>query len=92
MNNQKLKRSPLFKEIFKDKNGFYNMREISTGLFLLMVVVSWIAQQFFGFELPEYMFYGFISLVGAGGFGYSIERKQKNHFTEEENTNEIKPE
>lgn len=77
--NQKVtKRSPMIKEIFKDKNGFFNMRELTTALMVLMVTAGWIGQQFFGFVLPEYMFFGFISLVAAGCFGYSIEKKQRH--------------
>jgi len=64
-------------EILKDKNGYYSMREVATALFVLIVTIGWIAQQFFGFEFPEYMFYGFTSLIAAGCFGYSLERKQK---------------
>ena len=32
------------------------------------------AQQFFGKNIPEFMFYSFISLVAASCFGYSLER------------------
>jgi hypothetical protein len=39
------------------------------------ILISWMAKQFFNKEVPEFMFYSFISLVGAGCFGYSIERK-----------------
>ncbi len=77
MKKQKTKKSPMIKEIFKDKNGFFNMREIVTAIMVVMVIGSWIGEQFFGFALSEYMFFGFISLIGAGCFGYSIERKQR---------------
>ena len=36
------------------------------------------AQQFFGKNIPEFMFYSFISLIAAGCFGYSIEKKAFN--------------
>lgn len=61
--------------LLKDKGGCYSLREIITLVFVLIIIVSWIGQQFFSIEVPEYMFYSFVSLVGAGCFGYSIERK-----------------
>ena len=74
--------------MFKDKNGYYNMREIATAIFLVIVIISWIGEQFFGMQVPEFMFYGFISLIGAGCFGYSIERKQRyNEFEDFNNSN-----
>lgn len=75
---EKTKKSPMIKEIFKDKNGFFNMRELTTALMVVMVTAGWIGQQFFGFNLPEYMFFGFISLIASGCFGYSIEKKQRH--------------
>lgn len=75
---QKVKRSPIIKEIFKDKNGFFNMRELTTALMVVMVTVGWVGQQFFGFILPDFMFFGFISLIASGCFGYSIEKKQRH--------------
>lgn len=75
-----------FQQILQDKNGSYNLREIVTLLFVLITVISWIADQFYGIKVPEYMFYSFVSLVGAGCFGYSIERKQ---LRQEFNNNEI---
>jgi len=78
----------MFPEIFKDKNGYYSMREVATALFVVIVTAGWIAQQFFGLEFPEYMFYGFTSLIAAGCFGYSLERKQQ--FTKKENEENIK--
>lgn len=63
-------------ELIKDKNGNRSLREVATAIFILVLLVSWIAQQFFGMQIPEYMFYSFVSLVGAGCFGYSIEKKQ----------------
>jgi hypothetical protein len=64
-----------FKDILKDKDGAYNLRESCTVLFILILVASWIVQTFFGYQVEEYMFYAFASLVGAGCFSYSIERK-----------------
>ena len=66
-----------FCSLLRDKNGYYNLRETVTALFVVVILISWIAEQFFELKVPEYMFYSFVSLVGAGCFGYSIERKQK---------------
>lgn len=63
------------KQLFKNKDGCYSLREMATALLLLAMTVSWIARQFFGKEIPEFMFYSFASLIGAGCFGYSIEKK-----------------
>ncbi|GGA89922.1 hypothetical protein [Puia dinghuensis] len=62
-------------QLFQDKNGSYSLREIVVLLFIAVILVSWIARQFFGREVPEFMFYSFVSLVGAGVFGYSLEKK-----------------
>lgn len=63
-------------QLLKDKNGNHSLREVVTILFVIVLLVSWIAEQFFEMKMPEYMFYAFVSLVGAGCFGYSIEKKQ----------------
>jgi len=63
-------------QLLKDKNGNHSLREVATAIFVLVLLVSWIAEQFFEKQMPEYMFYAFVSLVGAGCFGYSIEKKQ----------------
>ena len=63
-------------QLLKDKNGNHSLREVATAIFVLVLLVSWIAEQFFEMKIPEYMFYAFVSLVGAGCFGYSIEKKQ----------------
>lgn len=62
-------------QLLKDKDGNYSMREMVIGLLVAAILISWAAKQFFNKEVPEFMFYSFISLVGAGCFGYSIERK-----------------
>lgn len=62
-------------QLFKDKNGVFSLRELAVALFVLVIIISWIAQQFFGLNVPEFMFYSFVSLVGAGCFGYSLEKK-----------------
>jgi hypothetical protein len=65
----------IFHQCLKDKDGSFSLREVVTLIYVLMTVVSWIGQQFFKINVPEYMFYSFISMVGAGTFGYSLERK-----------------
>ena len=62
-------------DFLKDKNGNHSLREVVILVCLLCIIISWIAQQFFQKQIPEYIFYGFISLIGAGCFGYSVERK-----------------
>ena len=62
-------------DFLKDKNGNHSLREVVILVCLLSIIISWIAQQFFQKQIPEYIFYGFVSLIGAGCFGYSIERK-----------------
>jgi hypothetical protein len=64
-------------QLLKDKDGNFSLREVITLIYVIMSVISWIAQQFFGSEIPEFMFYAFISMVGAGTFGYSLERSSK---------------
>lgn len=64
------------KQLFKDKNGNFSLREFATALFILVIITSWAARQFFGKEVPEYMFYTFASMIGAGCFGYSLEKKE----------------
>ena len=62
-------------QLLKDKNGSFSLREMAIALFILVIIISWIAKQFFKYDVPEFMFYSFVSLVGAGCFGYSIEKK-----------------
>lgn len=62
-------------EILRDKNGDFSLRECVIAILILIIVVSWIAQQFFSKAVPEFMFYSFTSLVAAGCFGYSIEKR-----------------
>jgi hypothetical protein len=67
-----------FKQLLQDKEGNYSLREMVILIFVIVVVISWIAEQFFSIKAPEYMFYAFVSIVGAGCFGYSIERKTES--------------
>ncbi|MBN8865861.1 MAG: hypothetical protein J0H92_20980 [Sphingobacteriales bacterium] len=75
----KQKRIVLFLlQLFKDKDGNFSLRELATALFIVVLIVSWIAQQFFKLDVPEFMFWAFVSMVSAGCFGYSIEKKTKS--------------
>jgi len=40
-----------------------------------MSIIAWIGAQFFGLHVPEFMFYSFMSMIGAAAFGYSLEKK-----------------
>jgi hypothetical protein len=65
-------------QLLKDKDGNFSLREVITLIYVLMSIISWVGQQFFGVVIPEFMFYAFISMIGAGTFGYSLERKSKD--------------
>ena len=60
------------KQILRDKNGSFSLREVIIALLAFIMLVSWIAQQFFGKNIPEFMFYSFTSLVAV----YSVEALQ----------------
>ena len=72
-------------QFLRDKNGCLSLRELATALILLALITCWIGQQFFGKAVPEFMFYSFASLIGAGCFGYSLERKTTPSPNTEEN-------
>lgn len=72
-----MKTKDIIHQLLKDKDGNFSLREVFTMIYVLMSIISWIGQQFFGVAVPEYMFYAFISMIGAGTFGYSLERKSK---------------
>jgi hypothetical protein len=71
-------------QIMKDKDGNFSLREVITLVYVVMSIISWVGQQFFGVAVPEYMFYAFISMIGAGTFGYSLEKRSK--FPTDENS------
>ena len=64
-----------FRQIFRDKDGCYSLRELVIAILVVAVIASWLAKQFFNRDVPEFMFYSFASLIGGGCFGYSIEKK-----------------
>lgn len=72
-----MKIKDILHQLLKDKDGNFSLREVITLTYVLMSIISWVSQQFFGMEVPEYMFYAFISMIGAGTFGYSLEKKSK---------------
>ena len=69
-------------QVLKDKTGSYSMRELVIGILLGALLISWIAAQFFGRLIPEFMFYSFSSLIAAGCFGYTLEKQAKPENTE----------
>lgn len=62
-------------QLLKDKDGNFSMREVTAAIYILMTIISWISQQFFGKDIPEFMFFSFMSMIGAAAFGYSLEKK-----------------
>lgn len=62
-------------DILKDKTGTYSLREVIIAISMLLVITSWIAELCFNIHTPEFMFYAIVSLIAAGCFGYSLERK-----------------
>jgi hypothetical protein len=68
------------KTILRDKSGAFSLRELVVAIFVLATLTAWISEQFFSLTCPEYMFYGFVSLIAAGCFGYSIEKTVNNPF------------
>jgi hypothetical protein len=69
-------------QLLKDKLGSYSMREAVIGILLVVLIISWMAQQFFNKNVPEFMFYTFGSLIAAGCFGYTFEKKGTQQNTE----------
>jgi hypothetical protein len=74
-------------EFLHDKNGRPSLREIVVLISLVSVLISWMGHQFFQKPIPEFMFYAFVSMIGAGCFGYSIE-KTSNQKTEQKEKEE----
>jgi hypothetical protein len=68
------------KELLKDKTNGYSLREVVIAICMLLLIASWVAQLVFSISTPEYMIYGIVSLIAAGCFGYSIEKKSTNNI------------
>lgn len=62
-------------QLLQDKDGNFSLREAIALIYVLMSIIAWLSQQFFGLHIPEFMFYSFMSMIGASAFGYSLERK-----------------
>lgn len=62
-------------QLLQDKDGNFSLREAIALIYVLMSIIAWLSQQFFGLHIPEYMFYSFMSMIGASAFGYSLEKK-----------------
>lgn len=65
----------IIKTMLKDKIGNFSLREGVIAICMFLIVLSWMAQLVFNVTTPEYMFYSIVSLIAAGCFGYSIEKK-----------------
>lgn len=66
-----------FQTILKDKEGNFSLRESVVAIFVVATLIAWISEQFLFIPCPEHIFYAFISLIAAGCFGYSFEKKVK---------------
>lgn len=53
----------LLKDLMRDKDGKYSIRKILIVLLAAATIISWIAQQFFDIQIPEYMFKELVSLL-----------------------------
>jgi hypothetical protein len=62
------------KATFRDKQQNPSGRELTVFAFVLIVIASWIGEQFFGKHIPQWMFVSFISLIAAGVGLYTIEK------------------
>lgn len=68
-------------ETFKNKQGHFSAREATTFLFVLVIVASWIGAQFFGKQVPEFMFGAFVLIVLSGLGLYTFEKHKDNGST-----------
>lgn len=62
------------KATFRDKQQNPSGRELTVFAFVVIVIASWIGEQFFGKHIPQWMFVAFISLIAAGIGLYTIEK------------------
>ena len=62
------------KATFRDKQQNPSGRELTVFAFVLIVIASWIGEQFFGKHIPQWMFVAFISLIAAGIGLYTLEK------------------
>ena len=73
-----MKIKQIIHQLLQDKDGNFSLREVIALIYVLMSIIAWIAQQFMGKAIPEFMFYSFISMIGAAAFGYSLERRSES--------------
>jgi hypothetical protein len=66
------------KATFRDKQQNPSGREVTVFVFVLIVITSWIGEQFFGKHIPQWMFVAFISLIAAGIGLYTFEKPKEN--------------
>jgi hypothetical protein len=66
------------KATFKDKLHNPSGRELTVFVFVLIVIISWIGEQFFDKHIPQWMFITFVSLITAGIGLYTIEKPKEN--------------
>lgn len=67
------------KATFKDKQQNPSGRELTIFVFVLMVVSSWIGEQFFDKHIPQWMFVAIISLIAAGIGLYTFEKPKSEN-------------
>jgi hypothetical protein len=87
-----MKFKEIIQQLLKDKDSNFSLREVIALTYVLLTILAWIAQQFFKHDIPEFMFYSFISMIGAAAFGYSLERKSETIKDSEESKKEKKEE
>jgi hypothetical protein len=46
-------------------NDRYSFKRVLIALFVMVILISWIAQQFFFIRIPEYMFHLLVDLLKA---------------------------
>jgi cadmium resistance protein CadD (predicted permease) len=81
------------KGTFQDKNQNSSGREATVFIFVVVVIISWIAEQFYDKHVPEFMFLGFIGIITAGIGLYTIEKpisdnENKTNININENDNQ----
>jgi uncharacterized membrane protein YoaK (UPF0700 family) len=66
------------KATFKDKQQNPSGREMTVFVFVLIIIASWIGEQFFDKHIPQWMFVSLIGLIAAGIGLYTIEKPKSN--------------
>jgi hypothetical protein len=61
------------KATFQDKQQNPSGRELTVFAFVLVVIASWIGQQFLGKPIEQWMFLTFVGVITAGIGLYTIE-------------------